>query len=184
MNLRHLVSILRYPIAFAKFEKYGGNIRLGSKGKIAKAEEIKLGSNIFIAPNFYISARRLSIGSNVLIGPNLLLEGEDHVFTNIGHTIWETRSIKEKGFNTIENDVWIGGNVTILKNVVIAEGTIVGAGSVVTKSLPPYSICVGIPCKPIKSRFTFEQMLLHLEQINSAYSAEEIKLAWVKNKIL
>lgn len=52
-------------------------------------------------------------------------------------------------------------NVTILKGIKIGRGTVVGAGSVVTKSLPPYSICAGVPCKVIKKRFSCEEIRQH-----------------------
>lgn len=54
----------------------------------------------------------------------------------------------------IEDDVWCGANVTILKGVTIGRGSIVAAGAVVTKSFPPYSIIGGVPAKLIKKRFS------------------------------
>ena len=57
----------------------------------------------------------------------------------------------------IEDDVWCGANVTILKGVTISHGSIVAAGAVVTKSFPPYSIIGGVPAKLIKMRFTREK---------------------------
>lgn len=61
----------------------------------------------------------------------------------------------------IEEDVWAGANVTILKGVVIGKGSIIAAGAVVTKSMPPYSIIGGVPSKVIKSRWTNEQINAH-----------------------
>ena len=174
MNLRHYISILRYPYEFMKFKRFGDNIRLGSGGKISRPDEISMGSNLYIGPYFIISPRNLSFGNNILIGPNFLLEGEDHVFSKPGYTVWETRKEKKIGYNIIENDVWIGGNVTVLKNVKIGEGCIVAAGSVVVKDLPPYSICVGVPCKPLKSRFTDDQLEYHINAIKSNYSLADI----------
>ena len=56
----------------------------------------------------------------------------------------------------IEDNVWIGEGVCILPGVTIGSGSIVGAGSVVTKSLPPHTISVGNPAKPIK-RYDFDR---------------------------
>ena len=56
----------------------------------------------------------------------------------------------------IEDDVWCGANVTILKGVTIGNGSVVAAGAVVTKSFPPYSIIGGVPAKLLKMRFTEE----------------------------
>jgi len=61
----------------------------------------------------------------------------------------------------IEDDVWCGANVTILKGVTIGHGSVVAAGAVVTKSFPPYSIIGGVPAKLIRMRFTPEQIEDH-----------------------
>lgn len=57
----------------------------------------------------------------------------------------------------IEDDVWCGTNVTILKGVTIGHGSVVAAGAVVTKSFPPYSIIGGVPAKLIKMRFSKDE---------------------------
>ena len=61
----------------------------------------------------------------------------------------------------IEDDVWAGANVTILKGVTIGRGSILAAGAVVTKSCPPYSIIGGVPAKILKYRLTIEEILEH-----------------------
>jgi acetyltransferase-like isoleucine patch superfamily enzyme len=70
----------------------------------------------------------------------------------------EKRTAKEdptvgKSFPIIGNDVWIGANVTIMRGVNIGDGAIIGAGSVVTKSVPPYAIAGGVPARVIRYRF-------------------------------
>jgi acetyltransferase-like isoleucine patch superfamily enzyme len=57
---------------------------------------------------------------------------------------------------TIEDDVWIGANSTVLAGVTIGRHSIVAAGSVVTRSVPPYSVCAGAPAKVVK-QYDFEQ---------------------------
>lgn len=182
--MRHLVSIIRYPILFFRSEKIGQNVRLGKNGTIIRSNEIVIGSNVFIARNFIISARKLRIGNNIMIGPNLLIECEDHFFDRVGSYMWEYRKEKNVGEVTIEDDVWIGGNVTILKNTIVGEGTVIGAGSVVTKSLPPYSICVGVPCKAVKTRFNQDQIEKHIESVNSPYKINDIIDSWKKHKLI
>ena len=61
----------------------------------------------------------------------------------------------------IEDDVWTGANVTILKGVTIGRGSVIAAGAVVTKSFPHYSIIGGVPAKLIKMRFTPEEIVEH-----------------------
>lgn len=58
----------------------------------------------------------------------------------------------------IDNDVWIGKNVTILQRVTIGDGAVIGNNAVVAKSIPPYAIVVGNPCRNIKYRFNENQI--------------------------
>lgn len=64
----------------------------------------------------------------------------------------------EKFYNRIGNDVWIGTAARLLNGVTIGDGAIVGAGSLVTKDVPPYAIVAGVPAKIIRYRFTVEQI--------------------------
>ncbi len=66
---------------------------------------------------------------------------------------------------TIGNDVWIGANAIICRNVVIGNGAIIGAGAVVTKNVAPYTIVVGAPAKPIKKRFS-DDVIIRLQKCN------------------
>jgi serine acetyltransferase len=63
-----------------------------------------------------------------------------------------------KGDIVIENDVWIGAKATIMSGIKISNGSIVAAGSVVTKDVPPYAIVAGNPAKIVKYRFSEDQI--------------------------
>lgn len=111
------------------------------------------GENVFIGDNSFINFNvsmvdlgKIIIGNRVLIGPGTGL------FTAIHPTDPEIRATGvEKGADIIlEDDVWIGGNVTILPGVTIGEGSIIGAGSVVTKDIPKMSIALGNPAKVLR----------------------------------
>lgn len=83
----------------------------------------------------------------------------------------------------IESDVWIGRNVTILSGVHIGRGCTVGAGAVVSKSLPPYCVAVGVPAKPIKFKWTIEEILQHEQQLydpKERFTREELEEIFVK----
>lgn len=90
-----------------------------------------------------------------------------------------------KGNIIIENDVWIGSKSTILSGVKIHNGAVVGAGSVVTKNVPPYSIVAGNPARVVKYRFSSDivEKLLHIAWWNWAETKiqEEAKLLWSNN---
>lgn len=106
------------------------------------------------------------IGKKVLFGPRPTIITGDHRIDILGKYITDV-TVEEKfvdGVNVydqpvvIEDGVWCGANVTILKGVTIGRGSVVAAGAVVTKSFPPYSIIGGIPAKLIKMRFTEEEI--------------------------
>lgn len=163
-----------YIKSFLRFKAFGSNIMFSRGGKIIRPSEISIGSNIYINSSFHISARNLSIGSNIMIGPGLVIECDNHEYNHVGKTMFETRNNRNIAGITIENDVWIGANVIILPSVVIGEGCIVGAGSIVTKSLPSYTICVGNPCRPIKCRFNSSQLSEHLLLVKSSKNEKKI----------
>lgn len=92
----------------------------------------------------------VTIGSRVLIGFNSMIISTNHVIPQseqpIFHSGYEHRKV------TIEDDVWICGNCTILPGVTIGKGAVVAAGSVVTKDVKSFSIVAGIPAIEIGSR--------------------------------
>ena len=75
-----------------------------------------------------------------------------------------TEEEKPKGYDkdvVVESDVWIGRCVTLLSGVTIGRGSIIAAGAVVNKDIPPYSVAGGVPAKVIKFKWTIEQILEH-----------------------
>lgn len=92
-----------------------------------------------------------------------------------------TEEIKPKGLDkdvVVESDVWIGMNVTLLAGVHIGRGATIAAGSIVTKDMPPYSVCAGIPAKPIKFYWTVDQILEHESRLyneEERFSREELE---------
>lgn len=176
--LRSLLRTIIYGRVLMRLKSCGRNILLSRGGVIHRPEELELGNNVVIARNFHISARSMKIGNNVLIGPNFLAECDDHVFDQVGMTIYSNRNSRNIAPICIQDDIWIGGNVTVLKGVTIGEGCIVGAGSVVSKSLPPYSVCLGTPCRPLRPRFPEPQLREHLRNVGSKLSFEDVLFQW------
>ena len=83
----------------------------------------------------------------------------------------------------VESDVWIGRNVTLLSGVTIGRGCSIGAGAVVTKSMPPYCVIVGIPAKPIKTKWTIDEILQHeaaLYPEEERYTREQLEEIYSK----
>ena len=92
----------------------------------------------------------IEIEDNVIIGPNTVIRASNHNYADINKPIRYQNHAGGKII--IKEDVWIGSNCTILPNIVIGKGSIIGAGSVVTKNIPEYSVVAGVPAKIIKSR--------------------------------
>ena len=173
-NLKEFARKLYYYKYYRKFRGKAKNVFLSRKGHILRPGEISLGENIFIGRGFYISAMKLEIGSDIMIGPNVLIECTNHRYDIPGKPMFNYADEKSSKGIRIENDVWIGGNVTILDGVTIGEGSVIGASSIVTRSIPPYTISVGNPCKPLKKRFDDNTLEEHLRMVNSRYSVEQI----------
>lgn len=109
---------------------------------------ITLGNNVFINYNCTIlDCCKVTIGSNVFIGPGVNIYTAHHpIKASERNTGLEAASPIN-----IEDNVWLGGNVTICPGVTIGKNSTIGAGSVVVKSIPANSVAVGNPCRVIKT---------------------------------
>ncbi len=93
---------------------------------------------------------KITIGKNVMFGPKCSLFAENHVFSDTECSI-KSQGVQQKGI-TVEDDCWIGSNVTILDGVTIGKGSVIGAGTLVTKDIPAGSIVVDKREKSIRNR--------------------------------
>ena len=133
---------------------------------------IKLGNDVSIGPGatLYTKYAHIIIGDKSFSGPNLTIITGDHPYS-IGHYMRDIRKVDmiADGIDVsdydkdvvIDNDVWIGANVTILKGVHVGEGAIIAAGSLVTKDVPAFGIVGGVPAKLIKMKWTPEEIEEH-----------------------
>ena len=114
------------------------NSIIRSGGKIVtNGGKIVFGRNVFINHNFVMYCHEsINIGSNVQIGPNVVIYDHDHTFCN--EYIDKDKFTKQPV--NIKDNTWIGANVTILKGVTIGEHCVIGAGSLITHSIPSGSI--------------------------------------------
>jgi acetyltransferase-like isoleucine patch superfamily enzyme len=114
-------------------------------------EGIIIGNNVGISQNAFIQVRGMvEIGSNIMFGPGVSIFSENHDFSDTQKLLME-QPVNRKGVKLCDN-VWVGANTTILDGVVIGEGAIIAAGSVVTKNVPPNCVVGGVPAKIIKER--------------------------------
>ena len=85
-----------------------------------------------------------------MFGPKCSLFAENHVFSDTQASI-KSQGVQQKGI-TVEDDCWIGSNVTILDGVTIGKGSVIGAGTLVTKDVPAGSVVVDKREKSIRQR--------------------------------
>lgn len=95
----------------------------------------------------------IRIGNYTSIGKNCQFILTHHNYKTVS-TYPEFSAVFSRGHISIGSDVWMGMNVTILDNVSIGHGAVIGANSVVSSDIPPYAIAVGNPCKVVKYRFS------------------------------
>ena len=131
------------------------------------------GTSIPKGATFYCTDALLT-GRKVVFGPRPTIITGDHRTDLVGKYIIDV-TVEEKlpGNDlpvVIEDDVWCGANVTILKGVTIGRGSIVAAGAVVTHSFPPYSVIGGVPAKLLKMRFTPEEIVEHERMLRKGKS--------------
>ncbi len=165
---------LRYFLWKNRFAYCGGGVWFGDRLVVTGFPTIRIGEGTSIMSGSYLYAHDSSnliigshcsfnhnvtlgasggeivIGNHVLIGPNVVLRAADHVFASTevpircqGHS---------PGRIAIGDDVWLAANVVVTSGVTIGNGCVVGAGSIVTRDLPPMTVCVGNPARPIRSR--------------------------------
>jgi galactoside O-acetyltransferase len=148
----------RFVPAFPLTISGGRNITIGDNFKSTGHDylyghdgEITIGNNLSLNSNVQISSSggKIHIGDNVLIGPNVVLRAADH---GLSRAILINQQPHVGGIITIEDDVWIGANAVILKDVTLRKGSVVAAGAVVVNDTEPYSVVGGVPARKISER--------------------------------
>ena len=137
------VIIRRGCTIAAQTEYYGQKLH----SSIVLGDGVDLGEECFIT-----STNEIVIGRNCLFGRLVTITDNSHGSTERQELLVppHERKVVSKGGVYIGENVWIGDKVTVLSNVHIGDGTVIGANSVVTKDVPPYSVYGGIPAKNIR----------------------------------
>ena len=145
------VSTNGKPIVKNKGEIFAGNeVRVWSninqsKIFVGRKACLRIGNNTRINGAHISVSQEVIIGNNVRISPYVLIMDDDF------HKIDDHFSDGKKMSITIEDNVWIASKATVLKGVRIGEGSVVAAGAVVTKDVPPFSVAAGVPAQIIKT---------------------------------
>lgn len=140
-----------------KYRRFVGSRMLRNCGKEVNFERtaifsrnLSIGDYSGVGADTYVPAN-VTIGKYCMLGPEIVFYTQNHSFERTDIPMCQ-QGFKEIKPITIEDDCWIGRRVIILPGVTIGKGSIIGAGAIVAKDIPPYSVAVGNPAKVIKSR--------------------------------
>lgn len=115
---------------------------------------LRIGKNFHATRNFTVQcAGNITIGDDVLVASDVFIINYNHGLSPLSQSYLNNKL--EVSDVVIGNGVWLGNNVIVLLGVHIGDKSIIGAGSVVTKDIPPYSIAIGNPAKVVK-KYNFE----------------------------
>lgn len=143
-----LAKWLRATCASAFLEYVGKNVNIERRAMITST--MRIGDNSGIGIGAHIHGKVI-IGSNVMMGPNVTIYTTNHQTARTDIPMCQQGFCKMKPV-IIGDDVWIGGNVTILPGVTIGNGAIIAACAVVTKNVPDYAVVAGNPAVVKKYR--------------------------------
>lgn len=129
----------------------GEHVAIARNADIRAPHHCRIGSYVSFGKNFTCETD-LEIGDHVLVSSNVAIVGNDHPFDDPGRTVY-AQPRRDDSAVRVGSDVLIGFGTIIVGPVAIGDGCIVGAGAVVVRDLPPYTICVGNPARPVRRRF-------------------------------
>ncbi|HWE49992.1 MAG TPA: DapH/DapD/GlmU-related protein [Bryobacteraceae bacterium] len=140
---------IRFQLCRPLFARCGQNANIGRNASIA-FHAVSIGANSSIGPDSFIDSGTI-IGDDVMMGRDVLIYTRNHAMAGTDVPM------REQGYGpvapvTIGDDVWIGARVIILPGVTIGSGSVLGAGAVVSKNVPPFAIVVGNPGVVIRYR--------------------------------
>lgn len=172
-NLKSLKSFILRKLALRQNVSVGKNFHVGPGTVVWAPNKLIIGNDVYIG-KFATLEFDGCIGDGTLIANSVGIVGrKDHDFLQIGTTVRNSRWVGD-GFldlslqTQIGSDVWIGYGSIVLSGVTIGDSTIVAAGSVITKNVPPNSVVAGNPAKVISSRFSEPDLESHWEQLRKS----------------
>ncbi len=152
-----------------RLRSVGTDVTFTADIEFGNPEWITVGSHVYIGPSAYFSGK-ISIGNYIMFGPRVSIFAGDHILDRMGEFYFHMKPQGDENQRevVIEDNVWIGGNTTILKGVTIGTGAVIGALSLVNRSIPPYVVAAGNPCTVLRKHFDDDQLSGHLRQLGYA----------------
>jgi acetyltransferase-like isoleucine patch superfamily enzyme len=153
-------------ISLMKVKKHGKHCSIGRKFS-GTPKNVYMGDDCHIGENNMLLCllAPIKIGNHFMSGPNVTFITGNHRIDILGKYMTEITNNDKLPENDeeiiVEDDVWVGAGSIILKGVRIGRGSVIAAGSIVTKDVPPYAIVGGSPAKVIKFRFNEGKIIEH-----------------------
>jgi acetyltransferase-like isoleucine patch superfamily enzyme len=150
----------------ARFASVGHNFVFDPvTSKFVTPELLQAGDDVFLNAYAHVSGD-VRLGNRVLVGPGVRLLSGNHLYAIPG---FHARYLKASDANPehleplrIEDDVWIGAGSIVLGGVTVGAGSVLGAGSVASRDIPPYVVAVGSPARPVRRIFDDPVLSQHL----------------------
>ena len=141
---------LRTAAASALLESAGSDINVEKGATFGSGRGIRVGARSGLGIDSDLHGT-ITLGNDVMMGPRCTILTRNHQFDSV------SVPMNQQGFAqdlpvVIEDDVWIGANVTITAGVRIGRGTVVAAGAVVTRDVPAFSVVGGVPARVLRDR--------------------------------
>ena len=173
--LGYLFSSIVKPFSYcirewqkSRFNECGKNVYVG-KRCIFTEKNMIIGDDVYIGSNACMQSEHgmIYIGNHVMFGPGVHIHGGNHKIREVGKLLKHTsdKLPGEDGKVIIEDDCWIGANAMILAGVTIGTGSVIGAGAIVTKNIPSYSVYTGVPNIKLRTRFTQQELIDHKKKL-------------------
>lgn len=146
---------LRAALGKLIFARCGEKVIIRKNAYFGSGKNIEIGDFSEIGLNAYMTSD-VKIGCHVLMGPNVTILSMNHAFEDPERPI-HFQGVTERRPVVVEDDVWIGASSILLPGVLIGRGSVIGAGSVVTRSVPPFSVAAGNPARVIRLRGAYKE---------------------------
>lgn len=141
---------IRYLLCRVIFKEIGENVNIERRASFGSGRNVVIGDNSGLCINCTVPSD-IRIGKNVMMGPNCYILSGNHVFASTEIPMIQ-QGMSETKQTIIDDDVWIGRNVTMTSGRHIRKGSIIAACCVLTKDFPEYSIVGGNPSRLIRLR--------------------------------
>jgi maltose O-acetyltransferase len=141
---------IRAGLARQMLDECGRNVNVEHGAWFGSGRGIRLGERSDLGMDSLIIGP-LAVGRDVMMGPRCILLASSHAFASVDLPM-NAQGFAEDRPIVIEDDVWVGAGAIVLPGVRIGTGSVVGAGSVVTKDVPPWTVVAGNPARVVRNR--------------------------------